>query len=89
MPHVRVKALEQLKSICQDVNQLDCFVLLTGGLRSSKTLLIDSDKQGLVVFNEVDDTCDKFDNWDKSKKAFSEAISKGGFYIYDYEKVKE
>lgn len=89
----KVKSIEDLKRICQDRDQLDCFILLNGNLRSSKTLMIDSDKQGLVVCNEIDGSDDEFDTWeglnDEEITNVGKAIKLGGFFVFGYEKVKE
>ena len=89
MQHTRVKDLQHLKTVCQDKSQLDCFILLKEGLRSSKTLLIYDSKKGFEIFNDVDGTIDEFNSWEEVKDTFiGEAIEKGGFYIFDYERVE-
>ena len=84
---MKIKDLKHLKELCKDKSQLDCFVALNG-CRSSKTLMIDSDKKGLVVYNEIDDTSEGFDSFEDMAKrhlTINEALEKGAFYVYDYE----
>ena len=50
----RIRNIEQLKELAK--NGLDCFILLNGGLRSSKFIQYDPDEKSFYVFNLIDDT---------------------------------
>ena len=86
-----IKNLTHLKKLCKGRSQLDCYVKLNGGLRSSKTLLIDSNRKGLVVVNEIDDTTEEFDSFKDlvtRHLTINEALQKNSFYVFDYEVEK-
>lgn len=89
---IRIISLKHLEKICKGREQLDCFILLNGGLRSSKTFMLDSDGIGFVVINEIDDTTQEFESFeelmDESKTNIGKAIKLGGFYVHDYEEVE-
>ena len=50
----RIKTIEQLKELAKD--GLDCFILLNGGLRSSKHIRYYSDDNSFYVLNLIDDS---------------------------------
>ena len=50
----RIKTIEQLKELAK--NGLDCFILLNGGLRSSKHVRYYPDDNSFYVFNLIDDS---------------------------------
>ncbi len=50
----RIKTIEQLKELAK--NGLDCFILLNGGLRSSKHIRYYPDDNSFYVFNLIDDS---------------------------------
>jgi len=50
----RIKTIEQLKELAK--NGLDCFILLNGGLRSSKHIRFHPDDNSFYVFNLIDDS---------------------------------
>ncbi len=50
----RIKTIEQLKELAK--NGLDCFILLNGGLRSSKHIRYYSDDNSFYVLNLIDDS---------------------------------
>ena len=50
----RIKTIEQLKELAK--NGLDCFILLNGGLRSSKHVRFHPDDNSFYVFNLIDDS---------------------------------
>ena len=52
----RIKTIQQLKKLANTENGLDCFILLRGGLRSSKNIRYDSDENRFFVWNFIDDT---------------------------------
>lgn len=83
----QIKSQEQLDNlIMQNINKgegmLDCFVLLNGGLRSSKSITF-SGNDSYEVLNEIDDTTEIIEH-NKLISSFpiGEAIQKGAFYAY-------
>jgi len=50
----RIRTVEQLKELAK--NGLDCFVLLNGGLRSSKYIRHNPDDNSFYVLNYIDGT---------------------------------
>ena len=51
----RVRTIEQLKELAKD-DGLDCYILLNGGLRSSKHIRYFPDDNSFYVFNLIDDS---------------------------------
>jgi hypothetical protein len=87
---MKVKSISHLQELCKGREQLDCYVLLNGYCRSSKTFILNDDT--IVVCNEIDGTTQDFDDWeelnDVKKTIIGEAIEKGRFFVYDYEVEK-
>lgn len=52
----RIRTIQRLKELAKDENGLDCFILLNGGLRSSKHLRYWSDDNSFYVLNLIDDS---------------------------------
>ena len=52
----RIRTIEQLKELARDENGLDCFILLNGGLRSSKHIRYYHDDNSFFVLNLIDDS---------------------------------
>ena len=50
----RIRTIEQLKELAK--NGLDCFILLNGGLRSSKHIRFHPDDNSFYVLNLIDDS---------------------------------
>ena len=50
----RIRTIEQLKELAK--KGLDCFILLNGGLRSSKHIRYYSDDNSFYVLNLIDDS---------------------------------
>ena len=50
----RIRTIEQLKELAK--NGLDCFILLNGGLRSSKHISYHPDDNSFYVLNLIDDS---------------------------------
>jgi hypothetical protein len=50
----RIRTIEQLKKLAK--NGLDCFILLNGGLRSSKHIRFHPDDNSFYVLNLIDDS---------------------------------
>lgn len=63
---------------------VEFYVLLTGGLRSSKTINFD-ENENYEVLNEIDDSEEVIEH-DKLMQSFpiGEAISKGAFFQWEY-----
>ena len=51
---IRIKTIEQLKELAQREGGLDCFILLNGGLRSSKYIEYHPDDNSFYVLNFID-----------------------------------
>ena len=52
----RIKTIEQLKELAKREMGLDCFILLNGGLRSSKHIRYFPDDNSFYVLNLIDDS---------------------------------
>ena len=52
----RIRTIGQLKELAKDENGLDCFILLNGGLRSSKHIRYYPDDNSFFVLNLIDDS---------------------------------
>ena len=50
----RIRTIKQLKKLAS--SGLECFILLNGGLRSSKFVRYDLEDNSFYVFNYIDDT---------------------------------
>jgi len=78
----RVKTIEQLKTLAE--NGLDCFILLNGGLRSSKHIRYHSDDNSFYVLNLIDDSEQELTEaqiLDSSYTNIGEAIKKGALIM--------
>lgn len=81
----QVKSVNQLKTILADGETKDFFILLNGGLRSSKTISFDGDNI-FYVLNEIDDTeqvLTEQELMDSDITNIGKAINNGAFYQYD------
>ena len=52
----RVKTIEQLKELAKAMGGLDCYILLNGGLRSSKFIRYYPEDSSFYVLNYFDDS---------------------------------
>ena len=52
----RIKTIGQLKELAKRESGLDCFILLNGGLRSSKHIRYYPDGNSFYVLNLIDDS---------------------------------
>jgi hypothetical protein len=52
----RIKTIGQLKKLAKADNGLDCYILLNGGLRSSKHIRYYPDDNSFFVLNLIDDS---------------------------------
>ena len=74
----RIRTIEQLKESAK--NGLDCFILLNGGLRSSKHIRYYPDDNSFYVLNLIDDSEQELTEaqiLDKSFGNIAEAMEKG------------
>ena len=74
----RIRTTEQLKAAAE--KGLECFILLNGGLRSSKFIRYDPVDKTFYVFNYIDDTEQTLTEaqiLDSSYCNISEAMEKG------------
>lgn len=81
----QVKSMDQLKSILADGETKEFFILLNGGLRSSKTISYDGDNT-FYVLNEIDDTeqvLTEQELMNNDLTNIGKAINNGAFYQYD------
>ena len=81
----QVKSVNQLKAILADGETQDFFILLNGGLRSSKTISFDGDDT-FYVENSIDDTEQELtasELMDSDLTNIGKAISNGAFYLDD------
>lgn len=75
------KAFDSLLKKRNHEYPLGCFIVLRGGLRSSKDICLNYDGD-YWVYNDIDDT-EEVIKHDKLMSTFiGEAISKGAFYRY-------
>ena len=80
----RIKTIEQLKELSKDKNGLDCFILLNGGLRSSKHIRYYTDDNSFFVLNLIDDSEQELTESQILDSAYSnigEAIKKGALIM--------
>jgi len=78
----RIRKIEQLKELAKD--GLDCFILLNGGLRSSKHIRYYPDDNSFYVLNLIDDSEQKLTEaqiLDSSYTNISEAMKKGALIM--------
>ena len=76
----RIKTIEQLKELARDETGLDCFILLNGGLRSSKHIRYYTDDNSFFVLNLIDSSEQELTENQILDSAYSnigEAIKKG------------
>ena len=80
----RIRTIEQLKELAADENGLDCFILLNGGLRSSKHIRYWPDDNSFYVFNLIDDSEQELTQSQILDSAYSnigEAMKKGALIM--------
>ena len=78
----RIRKIEQLKELAKD--GLDCFILLNGGLRSSKHIRFHPDDNSFYVLNLIDDSEQKLTEaqiLDSTYTNIGEAIEKGALIM--------
>ena len=78
----RIRKIEQLKELAKD--GLDCFILLNGGLRSSKHIRYYPDDNSFYVLNLIDDSEQELTEsqlLDSEYTNIAEAMEKGALII--------
>jgi len=80
----RIKTIEQLKELAKTDNGLDCYILLNGGLKSSKHIRYWPDDNSFFVLNLIDDSEQELTESQILDSAYSnigEAIKKGALIM--------
>lgn len=88
MKYLKVESTENLKELLRAGNT-EFFIMLNGGLRSSKIITMSKDEQTFCIENEIDGSEEELSEseiWFFSN--IGKAIDKGAFFMYQYEKVK-
>ena len=78
----RIRTIERLKELAK--NGLDCFILLNGGLRSSKHIRYYPDDNSFYVLNLIDDSEQELTEaqiLDSSYTNIGEAVRKGALIM--------
>ena len=78
----RIKTIAQLKKLTE--NGLDCFIMLNGGLRSSKHIRYYPDDKSFYVLNLIDDSEQELTEaqiLDSSYTNIGEAMRKGALIM--------
>lgn len=80
----KINSMEELKEILVEGEVIEGFILLNGGIRSSKSICNLGDNRYSII-NEVDDsedilTLEEFN--DNTKTNIGYAITNGMFYLY-------
>jgi len=80
----RIKTIEQLKELAKTDNGLDCYILLNGGLKSSKHIRYWPDDNSFFVLNLIDDSEQELTESQMLDSAYSnigEAMKKGALIM--------
>ena len=81
---IRIRTIEQLKELAKTESGLDCFILLNGGLRSSKYIRYQPDDNSFYVMNFIDGSEQQLTESQILDSAYSnigEAMKKGALII--------
>lgn len=84
MTYKQVLSVAQLKELCRD-EQREFFILLNGGIRSSKSILYNTDDRMFEILNNIDDTeqiLSESELLDEDETNIGKAILAGSFYQY-------
>ena len=82
----RIRSIEDLHNLLEKDDRVDCYIALQGGARSSKVIWLDCVRDGVPVYeilNEIDDSTDFLTEpelWTLSN--IGEAIDKGALFVY-------
>lgn len=78
----KIESIEKLKLTCIENNgHAEFFVMLNGGLRSSKDIYYE-DGEDFYIINCIDDSEENMTEEELQSSIIGEAISKGAFYSY-------
>ena len=78
----KIETLEELKVLASE-DMIDCFIMFNGGLRSSKQIEYDIDRDEWFIFNEIDGEDQYLNTKDLEEETnIIEALSKGALYLY-------
>ena len=80
----RIRRIKQLKELAKKEMGLDCFILLNGGLRSSKHIRYYSDDNSFFVLNLIDNSEQELTESQILDSAYSnigEAMKKGALIM--------
>ena len=78
----KIETLEELKVLASE-GMIDCFIMFNGGLRSSKQIEYDIDRDEWYIFNEIDGEEQYLNTKDLEEETnIIEALSKGALYLY-------
>jgi len=80
----RITTIEQLKELAKHEDGLNCFILLNGGLRSSKHIRYYPDDNSFFVLNLIDDSEQELAESQILDSAYSnigEAMKKGALIM--------
>ena len=80
----KIRNIGQLKELAKDENGLDCFILLNGGLRSSKHIRYYPDDNSFYVLNLIDGSEQELTEsqlLDSEYTNIAEAMKKGALII--------
>ena len=86
----RISNIEQLDFLLEKLDQVDCFIRLNGGIRSSKSIWKQEDGT-YTILNEIDDSevnLTKDEIFNNQKTLVGEAMKKGSLFLYDYELIQ-
>jgi hypothetical protein len=79
----RIRTIEQLKELTKK-GGLECYILLNGGLRSSKYITYHSEENSFYVYNYIDDSEQKLTEaqiLDSAYTNIGEAMKKGALIM--------
>lgn len=80
----KIETIEDLKKLCDDEQSHDCYISISGIIRSSKSVFMYEDGTFSVI-NEIDDSEDFFTQEEllnPNKSLIGKAIQNGQFYSY-------
>ena len=77
---MRIDSIDDLKEICED-QDVEFFINLKGGLRSSKTICYNSHEKTFEIYNHIDDTSELLNERRLIEETnIGDAIEKGAFF---------
>ena len=79
-----INNIEELKKLCNDEQSHDCYIVIAGIIRSSKSIFM-NENETFSVINEIDNSKDLFTEEELLNPELSiigKAIQKGQFHSY-------